>query len=350
MAVPALRHPPDLTVITGAAGWLGRALLAGMTAPRGIAARDGRIRALVHAPADVPAVAATSDRVEVHVGDVADPDVARRLFRGADGADAFHCAAVIHPARTAEFDRVNVGGTRAVLDASRGAGVRRLVHVSSNSPFGTNPTPGDRFRAEEPFNPYMGYGRSKMEAEILVREANGGELETTVVRPPWFYGPHQPERQTRFFTAVRSGRFPLVGDGSNLRSMVYVDNLVQGLVRAELVERAAGRAYWVADRRPYAMREVLGAVRDALRAEGHTVSDRSRRLPAAAGDLAERLDAVLQSRGRYVPEIHVLGELGKTIACDISQSETELGYAPEVELFDGMRRSIAWCREVGIEL
>ena len=59
-------------------------------------------------------------------------------------------------------------------------------------------------------------------------------IETVVVRPPWFYGRHQPRRQTRFFTAIRTGRFPLVGDGSNRRSMVNTDNLVDGVVRAEL--------------------------------------------------------------------------------------------------------------------
>ena len=75
-----------------------------------------------------------------------------------------------------------------------------------------------------------------------------------VIRPPWFYGPHQPPRQSRFFNAVRRGRFPLVGSGDNRRSMGYVPSLADGIVRALRTDAAAGRAYWLADAQPYAMR------------------------------------------------------------------------------------------------
>jgi nucleoside-diphosphate-sugar epimerase len=224
------------------------------------------------------------------------------------------------------------------------------VHVSSNSPFGVNPTVTDVFRAEEPFNPYMGYGRSKMRAEMLVREAHDHGLQTTIVRPPWFYGPHQPARQTSFLRALRRGRFPLLGDGRNRRSMVYIDNLVDGLIRAELAQRAAGRAYWIADPRPYEMREILHTTRRALAAEGLALSGSVPRLPGVLADCAERADALLQQRGRYLQAPHVLGELNKTIACDISRAQAELGYAPRMELYEGMRRSVRWCLEQGIAL
>jgi nucleoside-diphosphate-sugar epimerase len=89
----------------------------------------------------------------------------------------------------------------------------------------------------------------------------------------------------------------------------------------------------------------------ALRQEGYEVAERPyRRLPAVAGRLAERLDALVQARGAYVQELHVLGELDKTIACDVSLAERELGYDPRVELLEGMRRSIRWCRQQGIAL
>ncbi len=343
-ADPALRPAPPVTVVTGAGGWLGTALM------ERLAGEPGALRALAGAPAEVETILAAAPGAQVHVGDIADPEVLGRLLRGAEGADVIHAAGVIHPSDPAEFGRVNAGGTRAVLAAARAAGVRRLVHVSSNSAFGVNPAPDDVFRAEEPFRPYLGYGQAKMEAEILVRAAHGDGIETTVVRPPWFYGPHQPRRQTRFFTAVRTGRFPLVGDGSNRRSMAYVPDLADGVRRAQLAEQAAGRAYWLADRTPYPMRDVLEAVRAALRAEGYAVADGARRLPAAAGRAAEWADRQLQARGRYVQEIHVLGELDKTIACDVSRAEAELGWTPRTELVSGMRAAVRWCRGQGIEL
>jgi nucleoside-diphosphate-sugar epimerase len=344
--------PSQTIVVTGAAGWLGCALVAALSgggAPD--AARECNIRALVRDAVDVPTLRALSaERVEIYVGDIADPRALDRLLHGAQGADLLHCAGVIHPRRAWEFETVNVAGTAAVIGAARRAGVRRLVHVSSNSPFGVNPTAADIFRAEEPFNPYMGYGRSKMRAEIIVREAHGDGLETTIVRPPWFYGPYQPARQTQFLRALRRGRFPLVGDGRNRRSMVYIDNLVDGLICAELVDRAAGRAYWIADRRPYEMREIADTTRRALVDEGLTISGSVPRFPGVLADWAERADALLQRRGRYVQELHVLGEMNKTIACDISRAEAELGYAPRVELYEGMRRSVRWCLARGIAL
>jgi nucleoside-diphosphate-sugar epimerase len=335
----------ELTLVTGAAGWLGTGLL------RRLAAEERPVRALVERAGDAAAVAAASALVDVEVGDVTQPADVARFLRGAEGAELVHAAGVIHPRRVADFARVNAGGTRAVLDAARRAGVRRLVHVSSNSPFGLNPTTEDRFRAEEPFRPYLGYGRSKMEGEVAVREAHGDGIETVVVRPPWFYGPHQPPRQSRFFTAVRRGRFPLVGRGDNRRSMGYVPALADGIVRALRTPAAGGRAYWLADARPYPMTEVVDTVRAALRAEGYEVADRRPpHLPAAAGALAARADALLQSRGAYVAELHVLGELGATIACDVSAAERDLGWTAPTSLLDGMRASIRWCRDAGIAL
>jgi len=63
--------------------------------------------------------------------------------------------------------------------------------------------------------------------------------------------------------------------------------------------------------------------------------------------VATKVDAALQSQGRYLQAVHVLGELKDTIACDISRARKELGYAPTVALYDGMRASVRWCLERG---
>jgi len=336
---------PRSAIVTGAAGWLGQNLV------RALAPERDHVRALVLNDEEAPLVELAGANVEVVLGDVRDPTALDRLFDGddGDGATVFHAGAVIHPAhRVRELFDVNVGGTQLVLDRARRAGAHRFVHVSSNSPFGLNRDPGDRFTEASAPDPYLAYGRSKFEAEALVRRAQDrGDLATVIVRPPWFYGPCQPERQTRWFRAVRRGRFPLVGDGRNRRSMVYTGNLVHGLLRAEVAAVAAGRAYWIADPEPYEMRTVLATVRAALEAEGLAVSGGQPRLPRLAGRVAERLDVVAQALGHYVQPAHVLGELKETIACDVSLARAELGYAPATTLYDGMRASIRWCLERG---
>ena len=344
--------PPDVTVVTGAGGWLGRALVDHLSRPVGPFSRPGTVRALVRDPEDLD-LFTSADRVEAVVGDITRPDGLTALFdglRGAGTVDVIHTAGVIHPARMDDFEEINVRGTANVMAAAEAHGARRVVHVSSNSPFGTNPHPGDTFRNDEPYDPYYGYGRSKMQAELRVRDAVAGGLNAVIVRPPWFYGPFQPARQTTFFQMVRKGRFPVFGDGQQRRSMVYVDNLVQGVVAAELVPTPAGRAWWIADARPYTVTEIVETVGRALEEEGFTVKPNRVRLPAFAGRMAERADALAQRAGRYVQAVHVLGEMDKTIACDISVAQEELGYDPQVALEEGMRRSIRWCVEEGLSL
>jgi nucleoside-diphosphate-sugar epimerase len=347
-ASSAVSHGPasPVAVVTGASGWLGTNLVRALVTDR------ARVRCLVHRSDEAPLLELLGSNVEVVVGDVRDPVAADRLFDGIDGAAVFHAAAVIHPTRlTREFFDVNVGGTEMVVDRARRARTTRFVHVSSNSPFGANPTPVDRFTEDSPYHPYLGYGRSKQEAEQLVQRSNDrGDVETVIVRAPWFYGPFQPARQTQWFGAVRRGRFPLVGSGTQQRSMAFTDNLVSGLLLAETAPQAAGRAYWVADAEPYELAEILSQVRAALVAEGLPVSGGQPRIPAVAGEVAAALDGVLQSRGRYVQALHVLGELKDTIACDITRARVELGYDPKISLLDGMRASVRWCLDRGLAL
>jgi nucleoside-diphosphate-sugar epimerase len=333
-------------VVTGAAGWLGQNLV------RSLARSRERVRCLVASPDEAPTLEVISPVIDTVVGDVRDPDAADRLFDGVGEAAVFHAAAVIHPKKsTREFFDVNVGGTQNVIDRARRAGAVRFVHVSSNSPFGVNPTPDDVFTEDSPYDPYLGYGRSKHEAELVVRKTHErGDIPTVIVRAPWFYGPYQPSRQSTFFSANRKGRFPLVGDGTQRRSMAYTDNLVQGLLKAEVSEKAAGNAYWVADARPYPLREILETVRAALADEGLEVSGSIRSIPLSAARAAERADRVLQARGRYQQALHVMGELGHTIACDISRARDELGYEPTFDLRQGMRASIRWCLDHGEKL
>ena len=198
----------------------------------------------------------------------------------------------------------------------------------------------------------MNYGRSKMLMELAVQEyQRAGKIETVIIRAPWFYGPFQPPRQTLFFTMVREGKFPIVGGGENLRSMVCVDNLSQGLILAAVTPQASGQVYWIADGRPYSMNEVVDTVERLLRDEFKiSCTGKRMRLPGIVSECAWLIDKTTQAMGIYLQKIHVLSEMNKTIACSTAKAQRELGYEPAIELEEGMRRSIQWCRETGVRI
>jgi nucleoside-diphosphate-sugar epimerase len=347
-----------LTLVTGAPGWLGtrlaRVLLGGLPEAPGLERADPgrRIRCLVLPGSDTAALRGLGG-IEVVEGSLGDEGALAQFCAGGEEATLFHCAGVVHPRRAVrELFDVNVEGTRRLLGAVARAGVRRVVAVSSNSPIGVARRPDDVFDEDSAYRPYLGYGRSKLLMERCVQEyQRQGALETVIIRPPWFYGPDQPPRQTLFFRMIREGKAPILGDGQQRRSMVYLDNLCQGLLLAERTPRANGQTYWIADRRPYTMNEIVDTVERLLEGEfGLMVAHRRLRLPSVVADAAEAADRLIQRAGFYQQKVHVLGELNKTIACSIGKAERELGYQPAVELEEGMRRSIRWCLENGIAI
>jgi nucleoside-diphosphate-sugar epimerase len=343
-------------LVTGAAGWLGsrlvRALAKGIRDYPQLEMPDSklRIRCLILPGQNASALHALGTQIELFEGDISNSADCERFCSGAKNGLLFHTAGIIHPRSVSEFQAINVLGCRNVLQSASAAGVARAVVVSSNSPCGCNPHPDHLFDELSPYRPYMRYGRSKMLMEMLVKEFHvQGKIDTVIIRPPWFYGPHQPARQTLFFSMIRDGKAPIVGSGSNLRSMSYVDNLCYGLILAALSRQASGQVYWIADERPYSMSEIVDTIERLLEQEFNQRCVHKRlRLPNLASHIAYGADFLLQSLGLYHQKIHVLSEMNKTIACSTAKAKRELGYHPVINLEEGMRRSLRWCVEQGI--
>ena len=111
------------------------------------------------------------------------------------------------------------------------------------------------------------------------------------------------------------------------------------------------RTYWIADRRPYALTEIVATVRTVLERELGAPCRRGRlRLPAVASRAAELADAALQGLGLYHPKIHVLSEMSRSIACTVARARRELGYEPTVDLEEGMTRSVRWMLKNGVAI
>lgn len=319
------------TLLTGVPGWLGSQLYEVLANQQ-----DRRVRLLVHPAfrAGVPANAS------VVVANAARDD----LSRAVTGVDTvFHLAGVIHPRSVRGFYDVNFEGTRRLAEAAAKASVRRFILISSNAVAGFNTDAEHLFGEYDAPNPYRHYGRSKLLAEESVKHACiGSDMRYTIIRPCWFYGPHQPARQTRFFKMIQSGRPLVFGKGDNLRSMSYIDNTIQALLLAESRLEAENETFWIADERPYQTLEIYETIAEIL---GIKLTPRF--LPSLIPFGCRIVDALLQSIGLYQQEIHVAGEMDQHIACSIEKAKRVLGYRPAISLREGMKRSVAWCRNKG---
>ncbi len=328
-------------LITGYPGWLGNRFLE-MLSER----MEWDIRCLVLPNSDVSLVQKLSKRkpIELVYGDVTKKESLAKATQGIDCV--FHLVGLIHPKKISELYEINTKGTGNLLEAAHQSRVKRFVYVSSNSVAGINESREKLFTEGDRPNPYLNYGQSKFLAEEKVREyQNAKKLETVILRPCWFYGPHQPVRQSTFFTMIKKGNPILFGSGRNLRSMSYVDNTCEAMILAATKSAANGQTYWIADERPYETNEIYETVAELLKVKKLS----PRRVPDFVSEGCALADRVLQKLGLYKQEIHVAGEMNKHIACSIEKAKRELGYTPKISLREGMKRSIEYLRSQGHE-
>ena len=227
--------------VTGATGMLGSYIV------RGLLAERCEVRALVRHPAEARWLEARG--VRLVPGDLFDGAAIRR---GVEGCDAvFHAAAVIGPQIEWEpFRAGNVDGTRRVLDACADTGAR-LVHVSSTAVYGDTrcvQATVDEDMALPVLPERDAYGRSKQEAERLVKDAHErGRAWCTIVRPPTMYGERDRQFVPRVVVMLTRGLFPLIGGGRTTLSAVHAGAVAAGAILAACSDAAGGRAYNLTD-------------------------------------------------------------------------------------------------------
>lgn len=334
-------------LITGVPGWLsGRfleILIKGFNNEGPV--NDWQIRCLALGGIDVSFIENLSHfkKIEIIRGDITKKETLKNAVQGVDVI--FHIAGLIHPKKIRQLYEINTYGALNLITEASYAGVKRFIHISSNSVGGVNLKRHILMKEEDEPRPYMNYGLSKYYAECIVKSFQEEEkMEAVILRPCWFYGPNQPRRQTKFFKMIQQGSPIVFGNGLNLRSMSYVDNTAQAMILAATKKEAAGQTYWIADARPYTTMEIYQAVAELLEVRNF----KPKFLPDFSSEAFKFGDALFQSVGMYQTEIHVAGEMNKDIACSIEKARKELGFIPKIELKEGMRRSIDWCRKAGL--
>lgn len=220
-----------MNLVTGASGLLGSHIVEQLR-KRGLP-----VRVLVRPGSDRSWL--NTQGVEFAEGDVTEPASLARACAGVDAV--YHSAAKVGDwGPWEEFQRITIDGTRNMLDAACGAGVRRFVHISSISCYGYYT---DEIEVDERFDlgyklyKWAYYSRSKVAAERLAWEAHrAGRIELTVIRPAWIYGERDRVTIGRLYQMIKHERAKILGRGDNRLNVVYAGNI------AEAAITAAGRA------------------------------------------------------------------------------------------------------------
>ena len=326
-------------LVTGATGFTGGHLAATL------AARGDEVRALVR-----PKSRARFDRsplaaagVTAAEGDLTNLASMRRAMPGVEVV--YHIAATYREAGqpNSAYRDINVQGTKHVLEAAREAGVRRVVHCSTGGVHGhiANPPANE----DAPFNPGDVYQQTKLEAEQLAREyGTSSGLDVVMARPIGIYGPGDT-RFLRMFRGLARGRFPLIGSGQVFYHLTFIDDLVEGFRLCGTVPAAAGRTYVLAGPRYTTLEELLGLVAKELNVEPPKTH-----LPVwpfwTAGLICELVCVPL----RIEPPIYRrrVDFYTKSRAFDTTRARTELGFAPKIDLEEGIHRTADWYRSEGL--
>jgi nucleoside-diphosphate-sugar epimerase len=258
---------------------------------------------------------------EFQEGDLAEPGVAERAATGMDYV--LHQAAIPSVPRSVKdpvtSNRANITSTLNVLVAARDAGVKRVVYAASSSAYGNTPTLPKR--EDMPTSPLSPYALQKLVGEQycqLFTTLYG--LETVSTRYFNVFGPRQDPGSpysgviSLFATAVLEGRQPTIyGDGEQTRDFTYVANVVDGVLRCCEAPGVAGQ-----------MMNLATGGRISL------------------NDLLRTMNRIQGTDLRPIYKEPRAGDV-KDSQADISRARVLLGYAPGVELEEGLRRTLEWC-------
>ena len=267
-------------------------------------------------------LASVDGRIEFIEGDLADPEVATRSVAGIDYV--LHQAAIPSVPRSVKdpvtSHRANVEGTFNILMAARDAKVRRLIFAGSSSVHGDTVELPKHERM--PLHPRSPYALQKLMGEQycqLFAELYG--LETVSTRYFNVFGPRQDPSSpysgviSLFITALLEGRRPSIyGDGEQTRDFTYVDNVVDGVLRACVAPNVSGRAINVATGGRVSVNQLFRALRNIIGGTVEPVYGTSRE-----GDVRDS-------------------------QADITLAKELLGYEPGVGFEEGLRRTVAWYR------
>lgn len=280
--------------------------------------------------------------VELVYGNFDDMDSLRAAVAGTDVI--IHLAGVVAAKDREGFFRGNVTATNNLLAAvlKYSTGIKRFLHVSSLTAVGPgkNGKPVDETSIPQPITTY---GESKLAAEKTVL-SYADKFPVTIVRPPAVYGPRDTATLS-FFQSVQKGLIPLVGFSPKKVSLIYVDDLADGIVNAALSKDTEGKIYFLGSENIYNWQQIGTVAARVVGRKTLTV-----RIPEF---LVMAIAGISGFISKFKKKPSVLNyEKGKDMVadnwtCSVESAKRDFGYRQKVSLEEGIKNTLDWYREHG---
>jgi nucleoside-diphosphate-sugar epimerase len=335
---PVDRSRAELCLLTGATGFIG-----GRLAER-LVQEGYAVRCLARPSSNTSALEQLD--VEVSVGDLTDASSLAGAVAGC--RYVCHCGALVSDwATTDEIIRINVGGTRKLLEAAAAASVRRFVHFSTTDVYGH---PDDRVIEETctatRFRNW--YAQTKLEAEAEVRRVEGTRaLNAVILRPATVYGPGSTDVIGEIARAVRGRHMLLIDRGRPVAGLCYVENLIDAALLALRHDAAPGNAFNVSDGLDVTWRQLTDDLAGGL---GCPTVRWSLPYPLANGlgfALEHGYRLLRRTTGISAPPLlsrQAVQVLGKNQDFSNRKLRETLGWEPHVDYGAGLEATLAWLR------
>lgn len=260
------------------------------------------------------------------------------LSKGLEGADVlFHIAAIVKAPTKKEFTYANVDATENLVRIAQKKGVKNMVVLSSLAAAG--PSTGVPVTEKNTMHPVSMYGTSKMEMEKRIHKLSGTECSIKIIRPPVVYGPRE-DQVFSFFKSFSKGICPIVGDGNNPRlSMVYVDDLVDGILKAAQKKDAGIHTYFISGEGIHSWNQIRAITGKVMGKNAIPIKIK----PQLVKKTAMIIESVASLFGKYpVINREKANEMILEWTCSAEKASKELGFEPQISLAEGISRTIHW--------
>lgn len=324
------------TLITGSTGFIGKHLVKTLV-------EQGRdVRCLVRKTSDKQYLEKLG--VELFYGDLLNKNSLRGIVKGVN--IVHHLAGEVYSPRSSNYYKINVDGTKNLLEVCLLQRIERFVFLSSIQAAGPSQKQGILLDERSPCKPITSYGKSKLEAEKLIyKRYKASALPTVIIRAPMVYGPGSLKcRSAALFQRISKGNFRLIGKNDHLISTCYIDNLVQGILLTEKHKNAAGKTYFISDQKAHTLLELSNTIAKEL-----MVKLPIGRVPITAAYLITMILLIPNKIFNFsrLFSWDTMKEITNAWACNTSLVESEMDYKPSIDFNEGIRRTALWFKKWG---